>query len=60
MAEYAIVNLYPITIATKELADETRAFLDTPEITAIPALRRLLVENLDPIDRALKVQAKDN
>jgi aminopeptidase N len=60
MAEYAIVNLYPITIATKELADKTRAFLDTPEITAIPALRRLLVENLDPIDRALKVQAKDN
>jgi aminopeptidase N len=60
MAEYAIVNLYPITIATKELAEKTRAFLDTPEITAIPALRRLLVENLDPIDRALKVQAKDN
>jgi aminopeptidase N len=60
MAEYAIVNLYPISIATKELADKTRAFLDTPEITAIPALRRLLVENLDPIDRALKVQAKDN
>jgi len=60
MAEYAIVNLYPISIATKELADKTGAFLDTPEISAIPALRRLLVENLDPIDRALKVQAKDN
>ncbi|NDD25990.1 MAG: hypothetical protein EB103_03850, partial [Actinobacteria bacterium] len=60
MAEYAIVNLYPISLASKELAEKTRAFLDTAEIVAIPALRRLLVENLDPIDRALKVQAKDN
>jgi len=60
MAEYAVVNLYPVTLATKELAEKTRSFLDTPEIVAIPALRRLLVENLDPIDRALKVQAKDN
>ena len=60
MAEYAIVNLYPISLASKELAEKTRSFLDTAEIVAIPALRRLLVENLDPIDRALKVQAKDN
>ncbi len=60
MAEYAIVNLYPLSLASKELADKTRAFLDHPEVVAIPALRRLLVENLDPIDRALKVQAKDN
>ena len=60
MAEYAIVNLYPLSLASKELAEKTRAFLDTAEIVAIPALRRLLVENLDPIDRALKVQAKDN
>jgi len=60
MAEYAVVNLYPMSLATKELAEKTRAFLDTPEVVAIPALRRLLVENLDPIDRALKVQAKDN
>jgi aminopeptidase N len=60
MAEYAVVNLYPISLATTELAEKTRSFLDTPEVVAIPALRRLLVENLDPIDRALKVQAKDN
>ncbi|MEY4418423.1 MAG: hypothetical protein RIQ88_861 [Actinomycetota bacterium] len=60
MAEYAVVNLFPMTLASKELAEKTRSFLDTPEIVAIPALRRLLVENLDPIDRALKVQAKDN
>jgi aminopeptidase N len=60
MAEYAVVNLFPISLATKELAEKTRSFLDRPEIVAIPALRRLLVENLDPIDRALKVQAKDN
>lgn len=59
MAEYAIVNLYPISLATSDLAEKTRKFLDTPEVTAIPALRRLLVENLDPIDRALKVQAQD-
>jgi aminopeptidase N len=59
MAEYAIVNLYPISLATSDLAEKTRKFLDTPEVAAIPALRRLLVENLDPIDRALKVQAQD-
>jgi aminopeptidase N len=59
MAEYAIVNLYPISLATSDLAEKTRKFLDTPEVVAIPALRRLLVENLDPIDRALKVQAQD-
>ncbi len=60
MAEYAVANLYPMSLATSELAEKTRAFLDNPEVVAIPALRRLLVENLDPIDRALKVQAKDN
>lgn len=60
MAEYAIVNLYPMSLASTELAEKTRAFLDNPEIVAIPALRRLIVENLDPVDRALKVQAKDN
>lgn len=60
MAEYAVVNLFPITLAHSTLAEKTRAFLDHPEVVAIPALRRLLVENLDPIDRALKVQAKDN
>jgi len=60
MAEYAVVNLYPMSLATSELAEKTRSFLDKPEVVAIPALRRLLVENLDPIDRALKVQAKDN
>jgi aminopeptidase N len=53
------VNLYPISLATSDLAEKTRKFLDTPEVVAIPALRRLLVENLDPIDRALKVQAQD-
>ena len=60
MAEYAVANLYPMSLATSELAEKTRAFLENPEVVAIPALRRLLVENLDPIDRALKVQAKDN
>ena len=60
MAEYAVVNLYPMSLASKELAELTRAHINKPEIAAIPALQRLLVENLDPIDRALKVQAKDN
>ena len=59
MAEYAIVNLYPVSLATPALAEKTRAFLENKEVLEIPALRRLLVENLDPIDRALKVQAQD-
>lgn len=60
IAEYLLVNLYPAPLANAELAEMTKPWLDKPEIKAIPALRRILVENLANVERALKAQAKDN
>ena len=57
IAETIVVGLYPSALASQELADATRAWLaSAPDI---PALRRLVVENLAGVDRALLVQARD-
>ena len=47
----------PPALANQELVDATRAWLDAnPEI---PALRRLVIENLAGVERALAAQARD-
>ncbi|WP_022881014.1 aminopeptidase N [Gryllotalpicola ginsengisoli] len=52
-----INGMYPFTLANEELAEATRAWLaENPEPAA---LRRLVVENLARVERALKVQAAD-
>jgi aminopeptidase N len=57
IAETLIVGLYPAPLASIELVDATTAWLDAnPEI---PALRRLVTENLAGVERALAVQARD-
>jgi aminopeptidase N len=57
IAEYVVTGLYPTPLATQELADATRAWLDAnPDV---PALRRLVTENLAGVERALTVQARD-
>jgi len=57
IAEYIVVGLYPASLASEELRDATQAWLDAnPEV---PALRRLVTENLAGVIRALKVQAFD-
>jgi aminopeptidase N len=57
IAEYLVVGLYPASLASAELRDATQAWLDAnPEV---PALRRLVTENLAGVIRALKVQARD-
>ncbi|MHB1171558.1 MAG: aminopeptidase N [Lacisediminihabitans sp.] len=57
IAETLVVGLYPAPLASAELRDATQAWLDAnPEI---PALRRLMTENLAGVERALRVQAKD-
>jgi aminopeptidase N len=57
IAETLIVGLYPAPLASQALADATKAWLDAhPEI---PALRRLVTENLAGVERALRVQAAD-
>lgn len=59
IAEYLMENLYPAVLANQALADKTRAWIDRPEIQEIPPLRRILVEGLANVERALKAQSKD-
>lgn len=59
IADYLLTNLFPIQLASQELAQATKAKLDSAEIVAKPALRRILVENLANLERALVAQEKD-
>jgi aminopeptidase N len=59
IAEYILINLYPLAIANRELADKTRKFLENSALKDKPALRRIIVENLANVDRALMAQEKD-
>jgi aminopeptidase N len=57
IAEYLVLGLYPAPLASEELARATQSWLDTnPDV---PALRRLVIENLAGVDRALRAQARD-
>ncbi len=57
IAEKLVLGLYPSPLASQALADATRAWLDAnPEPLA---LRRLLIENLAGVERALAAQARD-
>jgi aminopeptidase N len=60
MAEYLLVNLYPLALANKTLADQTEKFLKNPELASKPALKRIIVENLANVQRALESQATDS
>ncbi|BDZ56247.1 aminopeptidase N [Agromyces marinus] len=58
IAEKLVDGLYPSPLASANLAEASRTWLDThPEAPA--ALRRLVVENLAGVDRALAAQARD-
>jgi aminopeptidase N len=59
MAEYLLVNLYPLALANAALVSETKAFLARPDIQSKPALRRILIENLANVERALSAQRRD-
>ncbi|MEO8528968.1 MAG: ERAP1-like C-terminal domain-containing protein, partial [Pseudolysinimonas sp.] len=57
IAEYVILGFYPAPLVSQELVDATNAWLDAhPDI---PALRRLVVENLAGVERALTAQQRD-
>ena len=57
IAETLIVGLYPAPLASQSLVDATKAWLDAnPDV---PALRRLVTENLAGVERALAAQAAD-
>jgi aminopeptidase N len=59
IAEYLIEGLYPTPLASESLVAKTREFIQRPEIAAIPALKRIVVENLANVERALKAQKAD-
>ena len=58
IAEYLLVNLFPIQLADESTAAAARKAVADPKFKAIPALHRILVENLDNLERALKCQAQ--
>jgi aminopeptidase N len=59
MAEYLLVNLYPLALANQAIAKKTKDFLENPEVQSKPALRRIIIENLANVERALKAQSRD-
>jgi aminopeptidase N len=57
IAEYIVEGLYPSSLASQELVDATNEWLAAnPEV---PALRRMVIEALAGVERALMVQARD-
>jgi aminopeptidase N len=57
IAEYIILGLYPAPLASQALVDATKAWLNAnPDV---PALRRMVIENLAGVERALKAQERD-
>lgn len=57
IAEYVVLGLYPAPLASQELVNATTAWLDANP--GIPALRRMVIENLAGVQRALKAQERD-
>ncbi|MEO7016612.1 MAG: aminopeptidase N [Leifsonia sp.] len=57
IAGYLVTGMYPAPLANIELRDATRAWLDANQEPA--ALRRLVVENLAGVERALAAQERD-
>ncbi|HLP23705.1 MAG TPA: ERAP1-like C-terminal domain-containing protein, partial [Microbacteriaceae bacterium] len=58
IAEAIIEGLFPFSLANESLRDACRAWLEAhPD--AAPALRRIIIENLASVERALSAQACD-
>lgn len=58
IAEYLAEGLYPGSLVSQDLVTQSRQWLDAHP--AIPALRRIVEENLAGVERALLVQAVDS
>ncbi|MFF2270760.1 aminopeptidase N [Agromyces sp. NPDC058136] len=58
IAEKLVELLYPATLANRELVDASHAWL-AANADAAPALRRLVIENVAGVERALAAQARD-
>ena len=58
IAEYLLLNLYPIELANSQLRDKTAEFIKNPEVQSKAALHRILIEHLANLDRALACQQR--
>jgi aminopeptidase N len=58
IAEYFVELMFPSPLASQQLVDATKSWLDA-NTDAVPALRRMVIENLAGTERALEVQAFD-
>ncbi len=58
VAEGLLVGLYPASLASEELAQATRGWL-AANTSAVPALRRIVIEHLAGVERALAAQERD-
>ena len=56
--ETVVQGFYPRALASRELLEATDAWL-AGHPDAQPSLRRLVTENRDPVERALRAQARD-
>jgi aminopeptidase N len=59
IAEYLIVNLYPAGLANADLVAQTKSWLATTDLSEKAALKRMVIENLANVERALVAQAVD-
>ena len=59
IAEYLLKNLYPSLLASQELADITKAWISENDFSDKAALKRIMVENLAALERALVAQEVD-
>lgn len=59
IAQYLVTGLFPTALADVALRDATRAWLSEHQ-DAAPALRRLVLENLADVERALTAQSRDS
>ena len=57
IAETFVTWFYPGALVSQELVDATKAWLDANP--GIPALRRIVIENLAGVERALVAQKRD-
>lgn len=60
IAAYLLNNLYPVQLASEQLAGRTRELMAEDFATSRPAFKRILVENLAAVERALRAQAADH
>ena len=60
MADYLLVNLYPLSLANSALVEKTEKFLENPELSSKPALKRIIIENLAGVVRAIRSQQTDS